>query len=110
MGRLAAISDIVKILFEYHGVLVFSKNVLHRLRLIDESIAGPAPAGPAQLGGVAAPPPLDPDLVEVVGIRMGSEGLDRSAELLELGGGGAEERGVVRRDHPGGGQGARQTR
>jgi hypothetical protein len=38
---LATVDDVVSILFEYHGILLFSKNVLECLRFFDESFAGP---------------------------------------------------------------------
>jgi hypothetical protein len=38
---LAFVDELVSILFEYHGILVFSKNVVDRLRFFDESFAGP---------------------------------------------------------------------
>jgi hypothetical protein len=44
MHGLAFVDELVSILFEYHGILVFSKNVVDRLRFFDESFAGPASA------------------------------------------------------------------
>jgi hypothetical protein len=44
MHGLAFVDELVSILFEYHGILVFSKNVVDRLRFFDESFVGPASA------------------------------------------------------------------
>ena len=52
MRGLTAVDDVVQILFDYHGVLMFSKNVLNRLGLVDELLGPPAAGGPRQLGRV----------------------------------------------------------
>jgi len=94
VAGIGTVRDLMEIALDYHGVLMFSKNVLDLSRLVEEALRAPADRRAHELCSV--PGALHPgaDGMQVLGARAAGQRLDRPAELAELRGGDAEQRDV----------------
>lgn len=94
VAGLGAVQGLMEIALEYHGVRMFSKNVLDLPCLVEEALGAAAARRAHELRGV--PGALDPDAdgMQVLGARTPGQRLDRPAELAELRRGDAQQRDV----------------
>src|SRR5262249_29826926 len=84
--------------FNYDGILVLSKNILEPLGGLDESFARPRDHWLREFGGVPGALHFDPDRVQIVGVRVLGQLLDRFSEFRELGRGDARKRDLCGAD------------